>query len=348
MLFSTVRCRSAPRLVWWLLPLCLMVLLMTQTPAEAARKSKAAQTAAAVTPDEDRLDFFNFTGPYFLGFYAELLIIAVFGGWLIRQRYRRPGDPIPIEELNLHPYEVAYLAGKEKLAINASLAHLVHAGALQADAGEHKVKAVAELPPGSHELDQELYGQTAGRGQEIKQLHQKGPGALLALRDRLQELGLLVSKGDNWRGCMIPAMPLLLLGAMGLIKMCIGIGRGKPVGLLILLLVATVVLLVLFAIPLHRSRRGDQVLADLKKQNAALKFAASTEPSTLAGPDMGLAVGLFGIGMLTMGPLSDLRAAIRPPAASGSCGSGSSCGSGCGSGCGGGGCGGGGCGGCGG
>ncbi len=97
-------------------------------------------------------------------------------------------------------------------------------------------------------------------------------------------------------------------------------------------------------------------LARLQSENAALRATAARRVEGLAGPDLVMAAGLFGLGTFAVGALPDLRNALTGAGDSG--GGAGGCGSGCGGGGdggggggdGGGGCGGGGggCGGCGG
>src|SRR5262249_22724430 len=81
--------------------------------------------------------------------------------------------------------------------------------------------------------------------------------------------------------------------------------------------------------PVHRSRRGDRLLARLRAEHAALETSFQSNPDSLLGLDFALAIALFGFGNLTSGPLADLRTAMQPPGGAG--------GGGCGGGCGGGG-----------
>jgi hypothetical protein len=137
----------------------------------------------------------------------------------------------------------------------------------------------------------------------------------------------------------------MVLG-LGVVKVWAGIERGKPVGFLIAVLVVLLVVAVIcFLGRPFRSRRGDRLLAKLRQDNAALKCNTTARPDGLLGSDISLALGLFGVGILTHESLAGLRQSmISSGGHGGGCGGGG-CGGG---GCGGGGCGGGGCGGCGG
>ena len=93
------------------------------------------------------------------------------------------------------------------------------------------------------------------------------------------------------------------------------------------------------------------MLKELKSAKSSLLPADGQIRHDLAGRELALALGLFGVGILATGHLTNLHTALRPTkgdAGSGWGGSYWGCGGGCGGGGGGGGCGGGGCGGCGG
>jgi hypothetical protein len=118
---------------------------------------------------------------------------------------------------------------------------------------------------------------------------------------------------------------------------------GHAVGYLIALLVLTGVIALFFLrTPSPRTHRGDRLVRNLRRTNAALRTSAAAAAAGLAGADLALAVGLWGPAVLSGSPLDDVRLLLRPPGSSGaggdsggsSCG-GSSCGGGCGGGCGG-------------
>jgi uncharacterized protein (TIGR04222 family) len=284
---------------------------------------------------------FDLQGPAFLELYAVVFFGAVALAAFLRWALRPPA-PDPWQETPaLDPYEVAYLAGGQRLAINAALARLVHRGVFTVSHSHTYLTFRAELPPGAHRLEQRLCADLpAGESPTVAQLHARAASYTARIRKRLKEQGLVVADGPGRGARWLPLLLVLAVAAFGLIKLGVGLGRHKPVGFLAVAVVATALIGVLaFGRPVLRSRRGDRVLAELKRKHAALEATAQRRPSGLSDADMALAVGLFGVGILAVGPLADLRATLHPPTGSGG---------GCGSGCGGGGGGGGGCGGCGG
>jgi uncharacterized protein (TIGR04222 family) len=292
---------------------------------------------------------FDLKGPAFLELYAVVFFAAVAVAALLRWALRTP-EPDPWQEPpDLGPYEVAYLGGGQRLALNAALARLVHRGVLTVSHSYTYLSVREKLPAGADPLEQRLCGDLpVGESRTVAEFQARAASYPTRIKKRLLEHGLLVSEGQGAVARWLPLALVLAVAVFGLVKVVVGLERHKPAGFLVAACVGTaLVAMIGFGRPVLRSRRGDRVLAELKRKHAALEATAQRRPAGLSDADMILAVGLFGVGILTVGPLADLRATLRPPTGSGG-GCGSGCGSGGGCGGGGGGCGGGGCGGCGG
>jgi uncharacterized protein (TIGR04222 family) len=294
---------------------------------------------------------FDLSGPEFLGLYGILLFLTLVVAVCLRRGLRASGDEAPELASQLDPYDIAYLAGKEERAVNAAMANLIHKEVLKANTAERKIEVRDLFAKPEHRLERAVYVAAHGEGgKPIKDVREEVNAVAARPAERLKAMGLLVDDATAWAVRFWPTFLVLLLAGFAAVKIAVGLSRGKPVLFLALALAATVaVALVGFARRPHRSIRGDQLLEQLKEEHAALEYTASRQPAGLAGTDLPLAMGLFGMGVLAAGPLADLRTALKPPVTSGGCGGG--CASGCGGGgggCGGGGCGGGGCGGCGG
>jgi hypothetical protein len=120
-----------------------------------------------------------------------------------------------------------------------------------------------------------------------------------------------------------------------------------PVGDLIGLLILTGIIALFFLVhaPNPRTHRGDRLVRNLRRTNAALRTNAAAAAAGLAGADLALAIGLWGPAVLSGSPMDDVRRLLRPAgsdssggdsgSSSGSSCGGSSCGGGCGGGCGG-------------
>lgn len=287
-------------------------------------------------------------GPEFLGFYVVTLLIAVALAAIMRWLLRPPWDEALETSQELTPIEVAYLGGREDGALNAAMAGLVHRNLLEVDGVARKVKARKSLPGDANSMEMAVWNAAhTDSGDTVVQIRSSARSKAVNLRDRLLDLGLIVSPEQGLVFRCLSSLPVWGVFVLGLLKIFVGISRAKPVGFLNVLVIATVAVALFFTFkPQHRTRRGDRLLQQLKEENAALEHTAKRHPDRVEAADMVLAMGLFGTAILASGHLAQLQLAFRPPPSS----SGSGCGSsGCGGGGGcGGGCGGGGCGGCGG
>lgn len=293
---------------------------------------------------------FDLKGPDFLQVYFILLLGAfVFAGGL-RWLLRAPGAGFRLNVLNLSPYEIAYLAGGEKGAVYAAVAHLAHIGAIAIRPVSRTVSATAEaLPADAAPFEQTIFSLVhSGQGISIPTLQRMASGPAYRLRSRLVEEGFVLSESAAQVARFTPFLVMAASLLMGAVKIYLGVAREKPVlYLVVMCVVAAVVSCALFLRPIHRSRRGDAALARLKAGHAPLKHQASARVEALTGQELAIAMALFGSGILTSEALRPLQKAYAREEGSGwmGGGTGGSCGSSCGGG-GGGGCGGGGCGGC--
>ena len=76
----------------------------------------------------------DWTGPAFLQLYLVLLVLAVIAALAARWWMRQPHDPPSAAIFDLSPYEIAYLSGGERLAIDAAIVALIHREILGIDA----------------------------------------------------------------------------------------------------------------------------------------------------------------------------------------------------------------------
>lgn len=289
---------------------------------------------------------FNLAGPQFLVFFGVLAAVVFAAAIWLRWWLRTPGDDAGSEADEMSPYDLAYLNGAANGAINAAIARLVHRDVLTASATQRKLsRSTRPLSKKATALEQAIHDAVDESGIEVQKVRKQVVSAAASHERHLQEMGLVVDDDQAIFARALPLVLFLCVIAIGFIKVLVGLSRGRPVEILS---VACVLLFmagfVAFGRKVHRSRRGDQVLARLKQQNAALRTTVSSNSAQLTGSDIVMAVGLYGVGVLANGPLSQLVHALQPPPqsnSSGGCGS-SSCGGGggCGGGCGGGGCGG--------
>lgn len=295
---------------------------------------------------------FDLPGPQFLVFYGVSFAAALVMAILWRRSLRGPRDELSAQELDLSPYEVAYLAGGGERVVEAILGRLVHEKALKLGHISRELIAVADQPPSDlSSLERTVYDSALAEKEDaVRVLHGQAEQLMGSLRPRLEHLGLLLTEDQARAARWLPTGLVLLVPLLGVIKIGVGVSRGRPVLFLVLACIASVIAaFAFFGRSVRRSRRGDRALARLREDNAAIEFQAGRRATELSGQDLALALGLFGTGILVAGPLKHVEAAFKAPVPSGgrhesgsaSCGAaGCGGGGGCGGGCGGGGCGG--------
>lgn len=290
----------------------------------------------------------NMRGQEFLLLYIVLMVVAAIGA-MIARALLRPTEDLDTKDIKpLDGYEVACLASGADRVVDAALASMVQAKTLQLTEQKKKgfwkttVPMLAQgepLPAGAPEIENALYQAVAQPAENLAKVHAAGRPAATVIENSLIERGLVRAKqafSASQLAALVMALPLLI----GIPKIVLGNLRGKPVGYLVFLCFATVVVAILFAIIRSRlTAKGERVLSTYQRKYRDLRGQARL--ATLSPGDTGLMVGLFGATILMGSPLSPLSTMLTHHASSGG-------GDGGGGGCGGGGCGGGGCGGCGG
>lgn len=285
-------------------------------------------------------------GPEFLILYAGLLVAAFVMAILLRRSMRYPIEDQFEAGGKLDAYELAQLAGGRVLAVQAALAQLMDQGDLEFDKATRRFRKVARPDRKRPEFEQAALDSVADSGPfHLGNLVKALATPCARIQEGLEAAGLVVSRSTDIMARTVSSVPFLLLLGLGLMKIQVGVARGKPIVFLVMLCMITGLIWIFWlATRVHRSRWGDAVLARLRRDHAPLKVLGSGTAPTGREGDLPLAVGLFGAAILARGPMRDFYTAMMPPG-----GSGTSCGgSSCGGGGGGGGCGGGGCGGCGG
>lgn len=296
---------------------------------------------------------FDFNGPEFLQFYTVLMVMITAAAATLRFMLR-PGENMSPGPLDVN--QIACLAGGVDGTIKAAVASLVDRGALEVvrtsnvQTKDLWIRNHHGTPPDANELEQRIV--TACNelsGCRFGKLVEYAKPAAEKIRHRLEAWGLMVPSEGVPACCWVPAALMVVGLLVGITRLFIGLQRGRPVGFLMLLLLAFVAVAVFFFFRPLRTRAGDEELKRLRRSRPDLRLAHKvSKKDPKRETDVALAAAMFGLGAVAYGELSPLNDAWKyrngPPS------SGSSSG-GCGtSGCsgGGGGCGGGGCGGCGG
>ncbi|MBO9712917.1 TIGR04222 domain-containing membrane protein [Sphingomonas sp.] len=272
---------------------------------------------------------FDLSGPSFLFLYAILFAVAILLGILIPAWLRPEGNARPVKD----PELLAYLAGGATRFSDSVVSRLLSSDALGLGGGRKFV--VGSRTAWKTDAERKVLGLPQPRLSEIdRELRPHGREA----EKQLVGAGLLMDSATVAQMRFWQVTPYLLLLGFGAIKLEVGLSRGKPVAFLVLLMVATgVFALVRLIVVDRRTRGGREILATERKRGDRLRRAPATD-------EAGLAVALFGTGVLAgsdMGGYHAMRASSGGDGGSGGGDGGGGCG-------GGGGGGGGGCGGCGG
>ena len=274
------------------------------------------------------LGVFDLTGGPFLALYGALLVAAIVAGFAIPRWLRPEGRRAPLND----PDQIAYLAGGPLRYVDAVIARLLAAGKIAIE-GQSAARIVAPLTL------------AAGAERSVLALPTPSPWSRIvrvvtphakAVEEQLVRAELLIDRGTALQLRFWSMSPYLLLIAFGLIKWEIGVGRGRPVGFLTVLLAVTIGLAVIRFFSIDRRTRGAiDTLADTRSTADRLRRAPTHD-------EIPLAVALFGTVALAGSEWSNYHA-MRMASSSGgvsSDGGSSSSSDGGGSGCGGGGCGG--------
>lgn len=227
---------------------------------------------------------FDLTGGPFLMLYGGLLVAAIVAALVIPRWLRPEGRPGRAADAD----QLACLAGGQERFIDTIVARLLSADML-------RVSDKKLWPSGSRSN-----GRTAA---EMAVLALPGPiefpAAKRALADYaepvmndLERKGLMMDSGAVLQMRFWQASPFLALIVFGVIKWEVGTVRDKPVGILTVLLLATLILaIVRFCMVDRRTRAGIGALKAAQVQSARLRRAP-------VAAEVPLAVALFGTTIL--------------------------------------------------
>jgi uncharacterized protein (TIGR04222 family) len=309
---------------------------------------------------------FELRGPEFLLFYfcfGLAVIIAI----IVLRRRAESGDAPRIDLGD--PYLIAYLRGGEDEALRLAVISLVDRGALAMDGkfirrADHATSGMVKYPIEYEALKKfDSTGEEASVFEGASVLGDAGlKSALQPYRDKLERAGLMPDANVRRDRRMRLLLALMALGVVGVIKIQIGLSLGKPVALLVVMMIAAMVIAAAFSFP-RLTALGKATLEDITNLYSGLRTRINSFSPGGGSAELAMFAAVFGVAALAGTPFAYAEDLFRRTtsswswgtSASSSCGTsscssggssdgGSSCG---GSSDGGGGCGGGGCGGCG-
>lgn len=307
------------------------------------------------------LNPYDFNGPTFLMFYviaAVVIFQIAFVAKMLILRKTEGGTPAistRAQEIadQLTPYEAALLAGGRERAVLTACAALSQHGITEIDRTDRCLKRKeggwSHDPGAMQPMEEAILAYTRNGVLSMERAKNVLSPQLDDIERKLERSGLIPDCNQLAAARLIPfGITMVSAIAFAVPKLMVGVGRDKPVTLLVFEMLLWMAVSFLFLlVRAETTGLGDTVLQILKTRSSALKLTIQSNPTALSIFDTALAYGVFGA-LITFGdPFIDAQRALRPQptysSSSSGCGGGSSCGGGS---CGGGGCGGG-CGGCG-
>ncbi|MCO1574894.1 TIGR04222 domain-containing membrane protein [Crossiella sp. SN42] len=263
------------------------------------------------------------TGPQFLLLYCLGLVVSIVVAVWARRSVRRaemaPGAG------RLSADDVAYLAGGGAQVVFTAVARMLEAGSLRAARGSWL--SVTGLTA-RHPLDQAILAELNSRANPAATL-----GSLRAkfedhplvgqVRNRLETLGLVVSRRQQWQARLRGAAALAVLLLIGVVRVADGTGNGRPVGYLVWLLALTAVLalIALLAKVNRLTQAGVRTLTQFQTTVRREPRADNNDQLALLGG----AAMLVAVGGLAAFPDDEVSKVLALPASGGGSAGGSSC-----------------------
>ncbi|WP_432898686.1 TIGR04222 domain-containing membrane protein [Micromonospora matsumotoense] len=240
-------------------------------------------------------DTWGIPGPLFLKLYLLVTVVAVVGTLLHRRRTTAGPDSVGVDQLG--PQQVAYLNGGDQLAIWAALGGLRGAGAIDVRP-DRQLIATGPTPAGVTPLDHAI--RHAARQPVAARKLQRDSGvarSLEQLRQGLEQRGLLID-ADGVRALRRGRNLLLVLLALGVVRLIAGLINGRPVGWLLLALAGLGVALALLARTPRRTRTANGALRRLRGSSRHLAPDSAPAYSTYGPAGAAMGVALFGTASL--------------------------------------------------
>jgi uncharacterized protein (TIGR04222 family) len=309
----------------------------------------------AIDPVLAKIPIFDEGGSWFLRFYLISFVIAVVWSVLRMRRGARKFQVPGARSLPEDPYEWAYLAGGGPRAAQLALVRLLRAGMLQwksGFAGARVTLGARDVLGSLSAIERRMLTRVhtgKAKGVPVSELLMSVRVQMRALEVRLAAAGLRPTAVERRKACFSAILPMVLLGGVGGVKFCVGLGRERPVIFLGIGLVLTLIVACIIASRVKRlTPAGLELLAQRRVEHQKSELHASAdERGGLRMISDGMA--LFGVTCLAEVPAfrgiyPELKTQLSGQSTTGGtdASGGGGCGGGCGSGCGGSGCGGGG------
>lgn len=255
----------------------------------------------------------DWDGPSFLKLYLVLGVAALVAG--IRTR-RGTASERDAGGAALSPYEAAYLSGGAPRVVDAAIAELLARGTATWEPSSQTVQVYPTM------------GLPAPLDAVVRQLHSTPDPkralpliepALSPLVQTLRLRGLLLDEDAARERARRAALPAFVVFGLGLAKIGVGLARDRPVGFLVLLSIAVLIMAVVLLRSTARvTGAGRRALMRSRRDHAAAMRAPRQQ-------DMAIAVALLGTAALAGTAYAAYHDWRQPAGSSDSGGSSSSC-----------------------
>src|SRR5262249_45013693 len=147
--------------------------------------------------------------------------------WL-RSSLRQPSATESLNVPELDGYATAFLNGGKILTVNTAIANLVRQKAIQV--GRNRLFSLEPKPEFSHNLERLVYAAAYNsEGNSISNVRSTAKSSVASIAQQLQSLGLVLTNTQARKAILLPLMLALAAIAVGIIKIVIGLDRGKPI-----------------------------------------------------------------------------------------------------------------------
>ncbi|MEV6628773.1 TIGR04222 domain-containing membrane protein, partial [Amycolatopsis sp. NPDC051114] len=198
-------------------------------------------------------DPWGISGPDFVVLYIALLgavllirviVAGVAASRALRADHEQPGPPPTV-------YELAFLAGGPDRAVDTAIAALVERGQLRVNSYRQISKAgTRPVDP----LERAVADVAKLKTTSTIRAKVRGSAAMRALEESLDQRGLLASAAAKRRSRTFGLVLQLAVLVLGVVRLVNGISLGRPVGVLVFLVLIAAVLTIVAAV--RRSKTG--------------------------------------------------------------------------------------------
>lgn len=253
----------------------------------------------------------DWTGPEFLVFYIPYGLCIVALAWLARTLFlalqRQDTFPNARWMPGIYPREadapvIAFLRGGHREAVRTLLSRLVGLGLIEVEGHQVRARSADPADPGAAPLQPIERGAWRALDHSARSAADAESRVQKAVAPHLQEMsqmladqGLLTGDAQKTALRRLLAITWLAVCGLGLLKLVVGLARGRTnVGFLVLLLIGfTLLIFRLLKLP-RRLPAGDRYLSWLQEAHSGLVQRVESGQRDGAG-DLALAAGIYGL-----------------------------------------------------